>query len=165
MSRLSPEQYNPITSWRFRIQFSSLPNVTFYAKSIQLPTIDNQPLILEYGNTQMKVKGKTKWNDVELTMYAYEKMTLEELWDYLNKLHQKVDEGLDYYGDDYKKDIIIQVVSPSDQPISKWTLVGAFANIINYGEFDYASEEVVQPRLTISYDYALFEPSQGYQFT
>lgn len=161
MARLSPEQYNPVTSWRFKIQFSSLPDVGFYAKSVTLPQIDNSPLILEYGNTQMKVKGKTKWNDVELTMYAYENMTMDQLWDYIFKLHQKIDDGTDYYGEKYKLDVLIQVMSPDDKPIAKWTLVGAFANLVNFGEFDYSTEEVVQPRLTLSYDYALFERING----
>lgn len=164
MARLSPEQYNPITSWRFKIQFSSLPEVGFYAKSITLPQIDNAPLTLEYGNTQMKIKGKTKWNDVEMVMYAYEKMTNEQLWEYMTTLHQKVDDGTDFYGEKYKLDVLIQIMSPGDQPIAKWTLIGAFANLINFGEMDYSTEEVVQPRITFSYDYALYE-KQGYQFT
>lgn len=161
MARLDPQTYNPITSWRFKIQFSSLPEVGFYAKSITMPTLDNQPLTVEYGNTQMKVKGKTKWNDVELTMYAYEKMTIDQLWKYMNTLHQKIDVGEDFYGKDYKLDILIQIMSPADIPIAKWTLVGAFANVINFGQFDYSTEEVVQPSLTISYDYALFESTQA----
>jgi len=157
MARLDPQTYNPITSWRFKIQFSSLPEVGFYAKSITMPTVDNQPLTVEYGNTQMKIKGKTKWNDVELTMYAYEKMTINQLWDYMDTLHQKIDVGEDFYGKDYKLDILIQIMSPADIPIAKWTLVGAFANVINFGQFDYSTEEVVQPSLTISYDYAVFK--------
>lgn len=165
MARLAPEQYNPITSWRFRVQFSSLPDVNFYAKSITLPEIQNNPLIIEYGNTQMKLKGKTKWNDIEMTMYAYEKMTIEQLWKYMNELHQKIDDGTDYYAEKYKLDVLIQIVNPMDTPIGKFTLVGALASVINFGQFDYSTEEVVQPRLTFSYDYALFETGQGYQFT
>lgn len=165
MARLSPEQYDPITSWRFKIQFSSLPDVGFYAKSINLPTIDNSPIIIEYGNTQMKVKGKTKWNDVELTMYAYEGMTIDQLWKYMNELHQNIEEGKDKYADDYKLDILIQILKPDDSLLATWTLTGAFANLINFGDFDYSTEEVVQPKLTISYDYALYKPEGGYQFT
>lgn len=165
MARISPDLYNPIASWRFKVVFSSLKDVSFYAKAIQMPTIDNGTLVMDYGNTQLKVKGKTKWNDIELTFYAYENMTLEQLWDYMNQLLQEVEPGKDFYGDDYKKDILIQVMKPNDEVHSTWTLVGAYANIINFGEFDYSTEEVVQPRMTISYDYALYKGNQGYQFT
>lgn len=156
MARLTPETYNPITSWRFRVQFSSLPDVSFYAKAMNMPTIDNAPITIDYGNTQMKVKGKTKWNDIELTMYAYEGLTIDQLWNYMNDLHQKIDEGVDRYGDSYKLDILLQILKPDDTLLATWTLTGAFANLINFGDFDYSSEEVVQPRLTISYDYALY---------
>lgn len=157
MARLSPEQYNPIASWRFQVQFSKIQGVNFYAKSIVLPEIQNNPLTIEYGNTQLKVKGKTKWNDIEMVLYAYENMTNEDLWGYMTELHQKVDEGLDYYGETYKNDVIIQILNPMDQPIAKWTLIGAFANLINFGQMDYSTEEIVQPRVVFSYDYALYE--------
>lgn len=160
MARISPEAYDPILSFRFKIQFSSLQDVTFYGKAINLPTIDNAPLTIEYGNTQIKVKGKTKWNDVTLTMYAYEKMTMEQLWDYMNVLHQDVVKGEDKYGDDYKKDIQIQLLSPSDIPIATWTLIGGFASSINFGDLDWSTEEVVQPSMVLSYDYATFK-AQG----
>lgn len=165
MARLSPQDYDPITSWRFKIQFSSLSDVGFYAKAINLPTIDNGTLAIDYGNTQIKIKSRTKWNDVELTMYAYENMTIDQLWEYMNKFHQKIDEGKDKYADEYKQDIIIQILKPDDSLLATWTLVGAFANLINFGDFDYSSEEVVQPKMTISYDYALYKPEQTYQFT
>jgi len=156
MARLSPEQFDPILSFRFRIQFSQISGINFYGKAVTLPVVDNSPLILDYGNTQMKVKTKTKWNDIEITCYAYEGMTMEQLWNYLNNLHQNVREGTDFYGDDYKKDIQIQLMSPSDNVIGTWKLIGAFMSQINYGEFDWSTEEIVQPRLTISYDYATY---------
>lgn len=157
MARISPENYDPILSFRFKIQFSSLQDVTFYGKAINLPTLDNAAITYDYGNTQVKVKGKTKWNDVTLTMYAYEKMTIDQLWDYMNVLHQDVVKGEDKYGDDYKKDIQIQILSPSDVPIATWTLIGAFANSINFGDLDWSAEEVVQPTMVISYDYATYK--------
>lgn len=156
MARLSPEGNNPQLSFRFKVVFSELKDIGIYAKGIQLPTVDNSPITVEYGNTQMKVKGKTKWNDITLTCYAYEKKTIDQLWAYLNTLHQKVEDGTDFYPDEYKKDIIIQLLSPSDIPVGTWKLIGAFMGNINFGEFDYAAEEVVQPQMTISYDYAMF---------
>lgn len=158
MARLSPEQFNPILSFRYRIQFSQIPDINFYGKAVTLPVVDNSPLVLEYGNTQIKVKGKTKWNDIDITCYAYERMTMDQLWSYLNDLHQDVREGVDKYADDYKKDIQIQLLSPADVVMSTWRLVGAFMSQINYGELDWSSVEIVQPRITIAYDYATYVP-------
>lgn len=157
MSRLSPESYNPQVSFRFRIQFSDIKDINIYGKAAQLPTVDNSPITVEYGNTQMKIKGKTKWNDIQITCYAYEGLTMEQLWLYLNDLHQDVKEGTDEYGSTYKKDIQIQLLGPTDNVVGTWKLVGAFMSLINYGELDWSTEEVVQPQITISYDYALYE--------
>ena len=136
MARISPETYNPQLTFRFRIQFSQLADVSVYGKAIQLPTVDNSPITVEYGNTQMKVKGKTKWNDIQMTCYAYERMTMNQLWGYLNDLHQDVIQGTDEYGDTYKKDIQIQLLGPTDNVVGTWKLIGAFIGQINYGELD-----------------------------
>lgn len=157
MARIDPSSHRPQVSFRFRIQFSSLPNIQFYGKATNLPSFENNPLTIEYGNTQMKIKGKTKWNDVTMTMYAFENMTNKELWAYMNDLHQDVKEGADEYPDTYKKDIIIQLLGPTNNIIGTWTLVGAFLSMINYGEVDWATEDIIQPQIGIAYDYAYYE--------
>lgn len=155
MARLSPETYAPILQFRFQIIFSNLENIKIYGKAASLPNVQNNPITVEYGNTYLKVKGKTRWDDVEFTCYAYEGITYEELWDYLNKLHQEISTGKDRYGETYKKDIQILLMSPTtDVVIGKWKLIGAFLSSLNFGELDWGSDEVVQPRITIAYDYA-----------
>lgn len=156
MARLTPSEYKPHLGFRFQIIFSALPNIKFYGKATTLPASDNNPITLEYGNTQMKVKGKTKWNDITMTFYAYENMTYDELWKYLNDLHQDVEKGEDHYIDDYKKDITIQLLRPNDGVVAVWKLVGGFMASFNPGQLDWASEEVVQPEITIAYDYAKY---------
>ena len=99
----------------------------------------------------MKVKGKTRWNDVTMTCYAFESMTLEKLWEWLNTYHQDITNGKDFYADQYKKDIQSQLISPNEERVvGTWKLVGAFINLVNYGQLDFASEEIIQPEITIS---------------
>lgn len=160
MARLSPETFKPQLSFRFRIVFSILSDIGFYGRSINLPKAQNNPVTIEYGNTYMKVKGKTKWDDVTIKCYAFENMTYPQLWSYLRDMHQKIEDGTDFYADNYKQDITIQLLSPNDKPIANWKLIGAFINSINYGDLDFGTEEVVQPEITISYDYAIYEQQQ-----
>lgn len=157
MARLSPQTFKPQLSFRFRITFSVLSDIPFYGKAINLPSAENNPLTIEYGNTYIKVKGKTRWNDIQLSCYAFEGMTYPQLWSYLRDLHQKVDDGKDYYADQYKNDIQIHLLNPLDTPVGLWTLIGGFIASINYGDLDRSAEEVVQPQITIAYDYALYE--------
>lgn len=158
--RISPETYKPILQFRFRIIFSNLPNVSFYGKGTTLPTVENGIITAEYGNTYFKIKGKTRWNDITISCYAYEEMTMDELWDLLNTLYQDVEQGKDFYADQYKKDITIQLLNPKEEVIGTWRLIGAVIASINNGQLDYGVEEIVQPEITIAYDYARFEKRQ-----
>jgi hypothetical protein len=158
MARLTPDVYKPQLSFRFRISFSQLPDVQFYGRAVELPKVDNSPLVLDYGNVQMKVKNKTKWNDITITCYAYEKMTIDQLWQYLTDLHQDVPLGRDEYGDTYKKDVQIQLLAPSGETVvGTWKLVGAFMSSIDFGSMDWSDEAIVQPSIVLAYDYATFE--------
>lgn len=158
MARLTPDVYKPQLSFRFRISFSQLPDVQFYGKAVELPKVDNSPLVLDYGNVQMKVKNKTKWNDITITCYAYEKMTIDQLWKYLDELHQDVALGQDEYGEIYKKDVQIQLLAPSTETVvGTWKLIGAFMSALDFGTMDWSTEDIVQPTLTLAYDYATFE--------
>ena len=156
MGRLAPSTYKPHLSFRFKIQFSDLPNIQFYGKASTLPEVSNNPLSVEYGNTYMMVKGKTRWSEVTITCYAYENMTHTELWNYLNRMHQDVGLGTDMYPDDYKKDIYIYLLNPQDRPVCAWRLIGAFMSGLRNGTADWASEEIIQPEITIAYDYAQY---------
>lgn len=157
MARLAPATYKPILQFRFRILFSQLPNIQFYGKATSLPEFENNVSVAEYGNTYLKTKGKTRWNDITISCYSYEQMTVDELWDYMNTLHQDVELGKDFYPDDYKKDITIEYLSPKEEVIGTWRLIGAFIAKVSNGQMDYAGEEIVQPEVTIAYDYARYE--------
>lgn len=157
MARLSPETHNPQISFRYSIQFSLLQDIPIYGKAVSMPTIDNSPIIVDYGNTQMKVKGKTKWNDIQITCYAYERMTIDQLWQYMIDYHQDVAQASDEYADTYKKDLQIQLLGPTNNVVGTWKLIGAFASVINFGQLDWSAEEVVQPELTVAYDYGTYQ--------
>jgi hypothetical protein len=162
MARITAESYRPQLQFRFRIIFSVLDAVQFYGKSVDLPSAENNPITVEYGNTYMKVKGKTRWNDINITCYSYEDITQIELWEYLDKLHHGVKEGKDGFAKDYKRDIQIQLLAPDEEKVvGTWRLVGAFVASINYGKLDWGAEEVVQPELTLAYDYAIYEDANN----
>ena len=84
-------------------------------------------------------------------------MSYYELWKYLNEAHQTITDGTDKYADDYKGDIQLQLLNPKGDVISVFKLVGAFIAETNFGSMGWANEEVVQPEITIAYDYATFE--------
>ncbi len=44
---MSPNDYNPLLSFRFKVIFSTLEGLEFYGKSITLPEAENNPLTVE----------------------------------------------------------------------------------------------------------------------
>lgn len=156
MARLEPSAHKPILQFRFEMQTTALPHASIYCKSATLPSIDNTPITAEYGNTQMKVKGKTKWNDITVTCYYYEGLTWIDLWAWLNK-HQITDDGIDKYADEYKHDVTLKLNKPSGiASVHEIQLIGAFISSVEMGSMDWAAEEIAEMTITFAYDYAKY---------
>lgn len=156
--RVSVSDYKPILGFNFKVQFSELDSSGFvtYAKAVTLPSMDNNPILLEYGNTYAYVKGKTRWNEVSMTLYAMTAPhTHDKLWKYLQK-HQKTQDGIDAFKDAYMGDVQIQILNSDDTLFKTWKLTNAHISSINFGSMDWSSDDVVQPELSLVYDYATY---------
>ena len=159
MARLSPSSYKPILQYHFIVEFSShgmaLDQTTSnYARGSDLPAAENNPIVIEYGNTYMWVKGKTRWNNITMQFYSLSQPnTNAKLWDYLNK-HQDISGGTDKFKADYMGDVGIKLLNPDETPVGTWKLIDAFISNVNWGNVDWSSEDVIQPEITFVYDYA-----------
>lgn len=157
MARLSPASYKPILQYHFIVEFSNLSlaqNNQNYARGSDLPSAENNPILIEYGNTYMHVKGKTKWNELTMQFYALSTPNTNQLmWDWLKK-HQDVSTGKDAFKDAYMADLTIKLLTPDESVAATWKLINAFASSINWGNVDWGGNEVIQPEVTFVYDYA-----------
>ena len=168
MARLTPSNYKPILQYHFIVEFLGqsadskfgigdlelAQDAQNYAKGSDLPSVDNNPISVEYGNTYMWVKGKTRWNNITMQFYSLsEPDTNKKLWDYLN-VHQTVTDGKDQFKKDYIGDLSIKLLNPTETEVGKWKLINAFVANVNWGSVDWGGEEVIQPEITFVYDYA-----------
>ena len=159
MARLSPSNYKPILQYHFVVEFSDHgmelgQNTVNYARGTDLPAAENNPVKIEYGNTYMWIKGKTLWNNITMQFYSLSQPNTNlKLWDYLNK-HQNISTGVDDFKDKYMGQVTIKLLNPDETPVGQWKLVNAFISAINWGNVDWASEDVIQPEVTFVYDYA-----------
>jgi hypothetical protein len=153
----SPYALNPVLQHRFMIHTSKLPGVQLYGRSSQLPGFDNTPVTVDHMNGYVKVKGKTKWNDITIQCYHFEGITTIGLWAYFNGQHQLVQLANDRHPDVYKHDMQIWMLNPAQAPLGRWKLVGAFISSLSWGDMDWGSSDVAECTLTISYDYAKYE--------
>ena len=156
MPRLvTPEVYHPSLQFRYMITTDKLPGAAFYCRSAQQPGFEQNPVTLEYINSYFKVKGKTRWDDLNITCYQYEGFTALQFWQYMQQ-HQAVATATDSYAPVYKHDLKIFILNPMEIPVHTWTLIGAFYSNVKWGEMDWGTDDPIQVTSTIAYDYVDF---------
>ena len=148
-----PEVFHPILQFRYTLFTSKLPGATIFARSSQQPGFENNPIKVDYGNGYFKVKGKTNWDDLQVSCYQFEGITVPQFWLYLQQ-HQITKFAKDLYGSIYKHNLSITTLNPMGIPVGTWRLHGAFYNSVKFGEMDWGGEDVAQVDLSIAYDYA-----------
>ena len=126
-------------------------------KTAQRPQITFEEVTLEHMNITRYVKGKGRWQQLQITLYdpivpSAASAVIEWI-----RLHHESATGRDGYSDFYKKNINFQVLGPVGDIIEKWTLNGAFIADASFGDLDFSSSDPVEITLTLRYDYAILE--------
>ena len=151
-----PEVFHPALQFRYQLFSTKLPSALIHARSAQQPSFTNSPVTVEHKNGYFKVKGKTRWNDITLSCYQFDGITVRELWRYVNRFHQQVETATDMQPDRYKHMMQLFLLSPQGIPLGAWNLNGAFIADAAWGNLDWGTNEVAECEITISYDYARF---------
>jgi hypothetical protein len=130
---------------------------SYIIKAAARPSLTNGEIVLDHINIDRKVKGKTRWNDVAITLYdPIVPSGAQAVMEWV-RLHHESLTGRDGYSTQYKKDITFHSLSPTGEKIEEWCLKGAFILDSNFGQMDWGTEESVQIELTLKYDYAVLE--------
>ena len=136
----------------------SLP--AYYVRVSGLPSIDNNPVTVDTINSEYKIKGKSRWQNISVTLY--DPIANEDgvsnganaAWTWINSFHHKSSVDKDGFMDDYKRDIVLQYITPLGEPADSWKMHGAFCANVNWGDMDVSSDDLVLIELDISYDWA-----------
>lgn len=159
--RLSFADHAPSLQFRYRLVSNKLPGVGIYCRAATQPKVNNNPVRVDILNHYFKMKGKTDWDDITLTCYSYEGITAQEVYDYFNKDHQSIELAVDYRTWFYKHNLDLIVLNPKGEDAAKWTMKGAFIGSAEWGSVDWGNDGPIEIRLTIAYDYAVYETLGG----
>ena len=152
---LNAFDWEPKYTNRFIMYIDGIPS--YLIKAAARPSMTNGEIVLDHINVDRKVKGKTRWNDVSITLYdPIVPSGAQSVIDWI-RLHHESLTGRDGYSTQYKKDIRFNSLSPTGEIIEEWLLKGAFIADSNFGQMDWSTEESVQIELTLKYDYAVLE--------
>lgn len=148
--------FEPKLAHRFIMEFEGID--AFLIKTANRPTFTSEVVELDHINVKRKIKGKSTWDDINITLYdPIVPSGAQQVMEWVRQSHESLT-GRDGYAAFYKKDLKLFALGPVGDKIEQWTIKGAFITQANFGEMDWSNAtDPVSIELQISYDYAILE--------
>ena len=146
--------FEPQQANRFILYMDGIPS--FMIKGVGAVGVTQGVVTLNHINVERKVKGKTKWDPVNLTLFSpITPSGAQAVMEWVRLGHESVT-GRDGYSDFYKKDLTINVLGPVGDIVSEWILKGAFITNSTFGEFNWDTEDQqIEISITLEIDYVV----------
>jgi hypothetical protein len=144
-----PKQQN-----RFLMLVDGVP--AYFIKGVGAISLTQGEVTLNHINVYRKVKGKTTWGNVQLTLHdPISPSGTQTIMEWVRLHHESVT-GRDGYSDFYKKDVTLNVLGPVGDIVSEWVLKGCFIVDANFGDYSWDTENTAQSiTMTLSPDYCI----------
>jgi len=146
--------FEPKQANRFIMYMDGIPS--YLVKGVNAVSLTQGEVVLNHINIQRKVKGKTTWGDIQMTLFdpitpSGAQSVMEGV-----RLHHESVTGRDGYSDFYKKDLALNVIGPVGDVVSEWILKGAFIKEANFGDYSWDTENAaVNITITVAVDYCV----------
>ena len=150
------KEFEPKLQNRFIMTVDGIES--YIIKTASRPTFTSEVVELDHINVKRKIKGKSTWDDITITLYdPIVPSGAQQVMEWIRQSHESLT-GRDGYSAFYKKQLTFQLLGPVGDIVEEWSLVGAFISQANFGELDWSNTtDPVSLELTISYDYAILE--------
>ena len=146
--------FEPKQANRFILYMDGVPS--YIVKGVNAITVTQGEVPLNHINVQRKVKGKTVWGDVQMTLFdPITPFGAQSVMEWVRLHHESVT-GRDGYSDFYKKDLVLDVLGPVGDVVSEWILKGAFIKDANFGDYNWDTvDTAVNITMTVAVDYCV----------
>ena len=116
----------------------------------------NGEVVLDHINVKRKLKGKSSWNSIAITMYdAIMPSGAQSVMEWARLAHESVT-GRDGYSDFYKKDITLEILGTVGDIVGEWIIKGAFCKVAKFGDYDWSQgESAISLNITLAMDYCV----------
>ena len=149
------KEFEPKLQNRFIMTVDGIES--YIIKTASRPTFTSEVVELDHINVKRKIKGKSNWDDLEITLYdPIVPSGAQQVMEWVRQSHESIT-GRDGYAAFYKKDVTFFLLGPVGDKVEQWTLKGAFISSANFGELDWASNDPLSISLTLTFDYAILE--------
>lgn len=160
MANLEPSEifwtsFEPKQTHRFHMYIDGIPAFTIRATS--RPGQQSDTIELNHINVQRKVKGRTTWKDLAITLRdPIVPSAAQAVMEWL-RLHHETVTGRDGYADFYKKDLTIMVLGPATDVVETWKIKGAWIDDYDPGSLDWDGSGQLEIGLNLKFDYAILD--------
>jgi len=145
--------FEPKVQNRFIFYIDGIP--AYLIKTADRPKYTNEVTVLDHINKKRKIKGKSDWQDINLTLYdPVTPSGAQSVMEWIRLGHESVT-GRDGYSDFYKRDIRYNTLGPVGDVVEEWICKGAFVANSDFGSGDWSSSAPMEINLTIAMDYAI----------
>ena len=159
MSVLDPNEifytaFEPKQTNRFILYIDGIPS--YLVKGMGAVSLEQTSVALNHINVQRYVKGKTKWNTIQFTLFdPITPSGAQSVMEWVRLHHESVT-GRDGYSDFYKKDLTFNVVGPVGDIVSEWIIKGAMITDVTFGEYNWDDDgTAVNISMTVQPDYCI----------
>jgi len=146
--------FEPKVSNRFIMYIDGIP--AYLIKKASAPGFNANEIILDHINVYRKVKGKVRWDDMDLELYdPITPSGAQSVMEWARLAHESVT-GRDGYSDFYKKDITLEILGPVGDIVGEWIIKGAFCKTAKFGDYDWSQgESAISLNVTLAMDYCV----------
>ncbi len=159
MAVLNPNEifftaFEPKQANRFIMYVDGIPS--YMIKEVGEVKISQEIVTLNHINVERKVKGKSKWENLSMTLYdPITPSGAQAVMEWVRLHHESVT-GRDGYSDFYKKDVTLNILGPVGDIVSEWVLKGCFIKDANFGEYSWDNADAAQTiTMTLAPDYCV----------
>jgi hypothetical protein len=146
--------FEPKQANRFILYVDGFPS--YIIKGMGAVTLEMGKVELNHININRYVKGKTKWGNIQLTLFdPITPSGAQAVMEWVRLHHESVT-GRDGYSDFYKKDLTVNILGPVGDIVSEWILKGCLIESTNFGELSWDTENTaVNITMTVQPDYCI----------
>lgn len=145
--------FEPKTKNRFILYVDGIPS--YLIRKATRPSAAQEAKELPHINVSRYVKGKTKWNTIQLTLYDPIAPSGAQAAMEWFRLHHESVTGRNGYADFYKKDLVLNMLGPVGDKVEEWILKGCIITELNFGDVDWNVDDPAEISLTIQPDFCI----------
>lgn len=145
--------YEPKLKNRFVFDIDGIPS--YIVNTANRPSLSSTRKEIDYVNTKRYVAGKYTWETLDIVFYdPIVPSGAQKVLEWFRQ-HYEFASGVAGFATNYKKDVTLNLLGPDGTKVEEWKLKGTFIQSTNFGDLDYASDDLVNITATLSYDYAV----------